>query len=66
MKIIASDYDGTLNRGGISDDVRKAIDMWRERGNIFGIVTGRGIGNILSVMRRDDFKAIFSLPTTAR
>ena len=59
MKIIASDYDGTLNRSGISDSVRKAIDMWREHGNIFGIVTGRGIGNVLSVMRRDNFKSDF-------
>lgn len=42
MKIIASDYDGTLrHRHGISDEDRNAIKKWRESGNLFGIVTGR-------------------------
>lgn len=59
MKIIASDYDGTLNRGGISDRVRGAIERWRSAGNIFGIVTGRGIDNIRSAVNRDSFKSDF-------
>lgn len=43
MKLIASDFDGTLNRGGvISDRDRDAIAAWRADGNLFGIVTGRG------------------------
>lgn len=43
MKLIASDFDGTLIRGGIiSDRDRAAIASWREAGNLFGIVTGRG------------------------
>lgn len=43
MKIIASDYDGTLrHRNGISEKDRKAIKLWRDTGNLFGIVTGRG------------------------
>ena len=42
MKIIASDYDGTLRHGhGISEADRNAIKKWREAGNLFGIVTGR-------------------------
>jgi hydroxymethylpyrimidine pyrophosphatase-like HAD family hydrolase len=42
MKLIASDFDGTLNRGGISERDRAAIASWRAAGNLFGIVTGRG------------------------
>ena len=42
-KLIASDFDGTLFRGGaISDRDRMAIAAWRTAGNLFGIVTGRG------------------------
>ena len=29
MKIIATDYDGTLNHGGIDDRKRNAIKKWR-------------------------------------
>lgn len=42
--LIATDYDGTLNRNGqIDADTRTAIDRWRADGRYFGIVTGRGI-----------------------
>ena len=41
MYILASDYDGTLNRGGISPRVREAIARFRAAGNLFGVVTGR-------------------------
>ena len=41
MYILASDYDGTLSRGGISASVREAIARFRAAGNLFGIVTGR-------------------------
>lgn len=41
MYILASDYDGTLNRGGISAPVREAVARFRAAGNLFGIVTGR-------------------------
>ncbi len=40
-KILATDFDGTLNRGGISQADRDAIDKFRAAGNLFGIVTGR-------------------------
>ena len=44
-RLIASDYDGTVNRGGDSIQTdAKAIKRWREAGNYFGIVTGRGVG----------------------
>lgn len=42
VKIIASDYDGTLNHGGIDDKKREAIKNWRRAGNLFGLVSGRG------------------------
>ncbi len=41
MYILATDYDGTLNRGGISAADREAIARFREAGNLFGVVTGR-------------------------
>lgn len=41
MYILATDYDGTLNRGGISERNHDAIRRFREAGNLFGVVTGR-------------------------
>jgi len=46
MKILASDFDGTLNRGGVSDYDKSAISAWQEAGNLFGIVTGRDFNGI--------------------
>ena len=42
MKILGSDYDGTLNYGGISESKLFAIRKWRSAGHKLGIVTGRG------------------------
>lgn len=43
MKLIASDFDGTVYKGGrISEEDIAAIERWQEQGNAFGIVTGRG------------------------
>lgn len=41
MRIIGSDYDGTLSHGGIDDERRQAIADWRAAGNVFAIVSGR-------------------------
>ena len=41
MKIIGSDYDGTLNHNGIDDKKRQAIEKWRDAGNVFAIVSGK-------------------------
>ena len=44
MKIIATDFDGTLSyQGKISDEDKNAIHRFREAGNKFGIVTGRDV-----------------------
>ncbi|MBQ8186570.1 MAG: HAD family phosphatase [Clostridia bacterium] len=41
MYILATDYDGTLSRGGVSQRNKDAIRRFREAGNLFGVVTGR-------------------------
>lgn len=46
MKIIGSDYDGTLNFGGIDEKKRKAIAAWRDTGNLFVLVSGRHSANV--------------------
>ena len=42
MRLIATDYDGTLTHGGIDEEKLDAIRRWRADGNIFGIISGRG------------------------
>ena len=44
MKILGSDFDGTLNHGGIRESKLLAIQNWRKGGHKFGIVSGRGKG----------------------
>ena len=42
-KLIATDYDGTLRRlGVITKKDRKYIELFRKKGGLFGVVTGRG------------------------
>ena len=59
MKIIASDYDGTLNYGGIGDEKRNAISLWRKKGNKFGLVSGRGLKNLITIPLEDGFECDF-------
>ena len=48
MKILASDYDGTLNRNGtVSDTDVRAVESWRNAGNLFVMDTGRSMESIL-------------------
>ena len=42
MRLIATDYDGTLNHGGIDEAKLEAIRRWRAAGHKFGIISGRG------------------------
>ena len=45
MKVAASDYDGTLLRGGKIDEETKAgIARWRAAGHKFGVISGRDYG----------------------
>lgn len=59
MKIIASDYDGTLNHGGIDDKKRAAISLWRKNGNLFGLVSGRGLNDLKIIPVNDGFEYDF-------
>ncbi len=63
MKIIASDYDGTLNHGGIDDEKRAAIKKWRDSGNIFAIVSGRGMKDALDILKKDNLEIDFFVAT---
>lgn len=46
MRLIATDYDGTLNHGGFDEAKLDAIRRWRAAGNKFGVISGRGPGFI--------------------
>ena len=61
MKIIASDYDGTLNHGGIDDAKRAAIAAWRAKGNLFGLVSGRGVESLAELSEQDGISYDFLL-----
>ncbi|MBO5071287.1 MAG: HAD-IIB family hydrolase [Roseburia sp.] len=54
--VVASDYDGTLNQGGISADTVEMIRKFQAEGNLFGIVTGRDyIGGFQMFQRENLF-----------
>ena len=55
MKIIGSDYDGTLNHNGIDDKKREAIEKWRAAGNVFAIVSGRGVEDMAKIYAEKKF-----------
>ncbi len=55
MKIIASDYDGTLNHGGIDKAKLQAIERWRKADNIFAIVSGRSPKDLLRLYNENEF-----------
>lgn len=59
MKIICTDYDGTLNHNGIDDVKIAAIAKWRNAGNLFGVVSGRGIKSLLSIIEDKNFEYDF-------
>jgi len=51
--MLASDYDGTLCKNGvIAEEVIRAIDEFRQKGNIFGIVTGRDYVNGFEYLKK--------------
>ena len=48
MKILATDYDGTLRYADhVMEEDRMAIEQWKKEGNLFAIVTGRSFESIL-------------------
>ena len=55
LKIIGSDYDGTLNHNGIDDKKIRALEKWREKGNIFALISGRGPENLKKIYNDKPF-----------
>ena len=55
MKILGSDFDGTLTQGGVGEEKCQAINRWREAGNKFGIVSGRGLAAIAWIRKKFPF-----------
>lgn len=51
--IVASDYDGTLNQGGISADTVEMIQKLQAEGHLFGIVTGRDYSGGFRLFKRE-------------
>lgn len=56
LKIIATDYDGTLNHGGIDEKKKKAISRWRKEGNIFSVISGRGAPDLIRIYNQNSFE----------
>lgn len=55
MKLLASDYDGTLNHNGIDDNKRNMISKWQKAGNVFALISGRGPESVLQIYREKKF-----------
>lgn len=51
MKIIASDFDGTFSHNGVDAAKKDAVKRWRNAGNVIGLVSGRGRGDVLGIGR---------------
>ena len=65
MKIIASDFDGTINYNGrVSDEDKAAIKRFRAAGNRFGIVTGRDAELSQWIRQGDNFEFDFIISCT--
>ena len=56
MKIIGSDYDGTLNHNGIDETKRQAIEDWRKAGNVFALVSGRHVNSVRDLHIEQNFE----------
>ena len=56
LKIIATDYDGTLNHGGIDEKKKNAISRWRKEGNIFSVISGRGAPDLIRIYNENTFE----------
>lgn len=61
MKIIGSDYDGTLNHNGIDDAKRQAIREWRQAGNVFTLVSGRHVNSVRDLHIEQSFDCDYFL-----
>ena len=55
MRILGSDYDGTLSYNGIDDKKKKALETWRNKGNIFVLISGRTPESMLKLYKEKRF-----------
>lgn len=57
MKLLATDYDGTLKFGdSVQEKDVKAIQEWRKAGNLFSIVTGRSKQSITRELEENNIQ----------
>lgn len=64
MRIVASDFDGTLYRNGtVSQEEKNAISRWRKQGNLFGVVTGRNYRFLREDLDQFDLEYDFIIST---
>ena len=59
MKIIGSDYDGTLNHNGIDEKKKQQLELWRSKGNVFAIISGRFRRDLIEVYAAKQFPCDF-------
>ncbi len=61
VKLIASDFDGTIGRGEqLKRDV-EAIEAFRNKGNLFGLISGRSVPGLRAVKERTGLPVDFLL-----
>ncbi|MFV0381937.1 MAG: HAD-IIB family hydrolase [Breznakia sp.] len=62
MKIIGSDYDGTMRlQGDVDPLLVEAIQTFRKQGNAFGIVSGRSIATLKQEVSRHHLQIDFAI-----
>ncbi len=60
MKVLASDYDGTLRSAPlVSEEDKEAIKLFRKQGNMFAIVTGRSMESLKIEIEKNGFEYDF-------
>lgn len=60
MKLLASDYDGTLRyEPKVVEEDLDAVKRWQNAGNLFVVVTGRSMESFLQELENNDFHCDF-------
>ena len=58
-RLLASDFDGTLNFGGIGEEKRRLLQEWKSNGNFFAVISGRGIPDLIRLMNENIIRPDF-------
>ncbi|MBR4048860.1 MAG: HAD family phosphatase [Clostridia bacterium] len=59
MKIIGSDYDGTLNHNGIDEAKKQKLALWRSKGNVLALISGRFREDVIDLYNEQQFPCDF-------